>query len=115
MRLSCKKDFPSPRGSNSRFVVVSTTTTLRAQFGPVAVFSSRQFGFQPRWCRLLPDPLMIMVLLAEFSNDFRVMWEHKPEIVVLLIVGFVVFVLVVVDTRRHRKQNKRHDWHHWRH
>jgi hypothetical protein len=59
---------------------------------------------------------MIMVSLAQFSNDFRLIWEHKPEIVVLLIVGFVVFVLVVVDTWRHRRRHrKRHYWHHWRH
>ncbi len=56
-----------------------------------------------------------MVSLAQFSKDLRLLWENKPQVIVLLIVGFLVFVFVVVDAWRHRRRRKRHYWHPWRH
>jgi hypothetical protein len=42
----------------------------------------------------------------EISKSFQQVWENRPGLLVLLILGFVVFVFLVIDTWRHKK---RHD------
>ena len=43
----------------------------------------------------------------ELLRSFTQLWEYKPGLVVLLLLGFVVFVFLVVDTWRHRRHRKR--------
>jgi len=47
--------------------------------------------------------------LHEVTSSIQQLWENKPGVVVLLILGFVVFVFLVVDAWRHkRRHHKRH-------
>ena len=42
----------------------------------------------------------------DFSDFISNVWQHKPAIVVLFVIGLIVLVVVIVDTHRHRKQRK---------
>jgi hypothetical protein len=48
----------------------------------------------------------------EVSRDIRSLWENRPEALVLLAVGFVVFLYLVVDAWRHKRRRKRRRWRH---
>jgi hypothetical protein len=43
---------------------------------------------------------------AQLTNGIKAIWENKPGVVVLVLLGFVVFIVVVWDTRRHRQRQK---------
>ena len=43
---------------------------------------------------------------AQLTNGVKQIWENKPGVILLLIMGFLVFVFIVVDTRRHRRRQK---------
>ena len=45
--------------------------------------------------------------IDELSRSLVELWEYKPGMVVLLLLGFVVFLFLVVDTWRHRRDRKR--------
>ena len=45
--------------------------------------------------------------MDELFRNFQSLWENKPGVVVLLVLGFVVFVFLVIDTRRHKRKSKR--------
>jgi hypothetical protein len=45
--------------------------------------------------------------LNELFRSFQQIWENKPGVLVLLILGFVVFVFLVVDAWRHKRRSKR--------
>ncbi|HVM46842.1 MAG TPA: hypothetical protein VMU04_02395 [Candidatus Acidoferrum sp.] len=41
------------------------------------------------------------------ARSLRQMWEAKPAVIVLLIIGFAGFLYLVVDTWRHKRRRKR--------
>jgi len=43
----------------------------------------------------------------ELWRNFQEIWENKPGILVLLVLGFLVFVFLVVDARRHKRRSKK--------
>ncbi len=43
---------------------------------------------------------------AQLTNGVKQIWENRPDVVVLLGLGFLVFVFVVWDARRHRRRQK---------
>ncbi len=43
---------------------------------------------------------------SQLTNGIKQIWENKPEVVVLLSLGFLVFLFIVLDARRHRRKNK---------
>ena len=43
----------------------------------------------------------------EIAKSLQQLWEHKPGMIVLLVLGFVVFVYLVVDAWRHKRRHKR--------
>ncbi len=45
--------------------------------------------------------------LSDLARGFRQLWENKPGVLVLLVLGFVIFLFLVVDTWRHRRRRKR--------
>ena len=45
--------------------------------------------------------------LSEVARSLQQLWEAKPGVIVLLILGFAGFVYLVVDTWRHKRRRKR--------
>jgi hypothetical protein len=45
--------------------------------------------------------------LSEVARSFRQLWESKPGVIVLLVLGFAGFLYLVVDTWRHKRRRKR--------
>jgi hypothetical protein len=43
----------------------------------------------------------------EIARAIQSLWERKPEMVVLLGLGFLVFLLLVVDAWWHKRRRKR--------
>jgi hypothetical protein len=43
----------------------------------------------------------------ELSRGLHQLWENRPEALVLLVLGGVVFVFLVVDTWRHKHKHRR--------
>jgi hypothetical protein len=46
----------------------------------------------------------------DFSDLFKSLqqiWETKPGIAVLLVLGFFIFLFLVVDTWRHKRRSRR--------
>lgn len=43
---------------------------------------------------------------SQLTNGIKQIWENKPGVVVLLVLGFLVFVFIVFDARRHRQRNR---------
>ena len=41
-----------------------------------------------------------------FSEFVRLVWEHKPLIIILTVAGAIIFILLIIDTHRHRKERK---------
>jgi hypothetical protein len=44
--------------------------------------------------------------LFAISNSVRQIWEDRPDIVALLVLGFAVFGYVVLDAWRYRQRDK---------
>ncbi len=44
---------------------------------------------------------------SELARGFKQLWENRPGVLVLLVLGFIVFLFLVVDTWRHRRHRKR--------
>ncbi len=44
---------------------------------------------------------------SQFVKDLHLIWQMKPELIVLLLVGFVIFLLVVVDAHKHKASLRR--------
>jgi len=44
---------------------------------------------------------------SEVSRSFRELWDYKPGMIVLLLLGFVGSLILVVDTWLHRRRRKR--------
>jgi len=47
------------------------------------------------------------MILSEIARSFQQLWEAKPGVVVLLVLGFVVFVFLVVDAYIHKRRRKK--------
>jgi hypothetical protein len=45
--------------------------------------------------------------LSELTKSCQQLWEKKPGVFLLLILGFVVFVFLVVDAWRHKRRRRR--------
>jgi hypothetical protein len=43
-------------------------------------------------------------------QNFQVLWDNKPGVVILLVLGFFILVFLVVDTWRHKRARKDPDW-----
>jgi hypothetical protein len=43
---------------------------------------------------------------SQLTSGVKQIWENKPEVVVLLALGFIVFIIIVIDARRHRQKHK---------
>ena len=43
----------------------------------------------------------------EVFRSFQQIWEHRPALVLLFLLGFVVFVFLVVDAWHHKRRRKR--------
>ena len=41
-----------------------------------------------------------------FLDFIRQLWQERPQVIVLLVGGLLIFVLLVIDTFRHRKKLK---------
>jgi hypothetical protein len=50
--------------------------------------------------------------LTELARNLRLLWEHKPVAVVLMVLGLVVFLFLVVDAWCHKRRRRRHPPHH---
>jgi hypothetical protein len=42
---------------------------------------------------------------TQLTSGVKAIWENKPVIIWLLLLGFAVFVYLVVDARRHKKRH----------
>ena len=42
----------------------------------------------------------------DITRGLRILWETRPTVVVLLVLGFLIFLFVVVDTWRHKRKRK---------
>ena len=45
--------------------------------------------------------------LQEVFKSFRQIWENRPGLVLLFLLGFLVFVFLVVDAWQHKRRRKR--------
>jgi hypothetical protein len=43
---------------------------------------------------------------SQLTSGVKQIWENRPEVIVLLALGFVVFVIIVLDARSHKKRSK---------
>jgi len=43
----------------------------------------------------------------DIARGIRILWESKPAVIVLMVLGFAIFLFVVVDTWRHKRRRKR--------
>jgi len=44
---------------------------------------------------------------SEVLKGLQQVWENRPGVVVLMVLGFLVFVFLVVDARRFKRRRKR--------
>lgn len=43
---------------------------------------------------------------SQLTSGVKQIWENKPGVIILLVLGFVVFVFIVIDTHKHRQRKK---------
>lgn len=43
---------------------------------------------------------------SQLTNGVKQIWENRPGVIALLVLGFLVFLFIVLDARRHRRRNK---------
>ena len=47
--------------------------------------------------------------LTDAASTIRLVWQYKPEIIWLLVLGSAVFLFVVVDTWSHKRRRRRRE------
>jgi len=45
--------------------------------------------------------------LSEVARSLQQIWQDKPVVIVLLLLGFAGFVYLVIDAWRHKRRRKR--------
>jgi hypothetical protein len=43
----------------------------------------------------------------QLTSGVKAIWENRPGIIYLLLLGFAVFIYLVLDARRHKKRDAR--------
>jgi F0F1-type ATP synthase assembly protein I len=44
---------------------------------------------------------------SALEASLKQVWDSKPGLIVLLLIGFLVFILIVMDVWRHKKQQRK--------
>ena len=44
---------------------------------------------------------------SQFVKDLHLVWQYKPDVIILLVVGFLIFLFLVVDVWNHKARHKR--------
>ena len=48
------------------------------------------------------EPATVSVVFGSLKD----IWDSKPMIIIMLVIGFAVFLFVVMDARRHKRKRK---------
>jgi len=44
---------------------------------------------------------------TQFAKELHLVWQHKPDVIVLLGVGFLIFLFLVIDVWCYKAKHKR--------